>query len=57
MVLARRLSMATPELDLIAQLDLEATFAEDPFVPAIGDTAIGDTVFGHTALDGVEQVA
>ena len=61
-VLARRLSMATPELDLIAELDLEATFAEDPFVPAIGDTAIGDTaigdtVFGHTALDGVEQVA
>jgi len=54
--------MATPELDLIAELDLEATFAEDPFVPAIGDTAIGDTaigdtVFGHTALDGVEQVA
>jgi len=61
-VLARRLSMATPELDLIAELDLEATFAEDPFVPAIGDTAIGDTaigdtVFGHTALDGVEQLA
>ncbi len=58
-VLARRLSTATPELELIAQLDLEATFAEDPFVPAIGDTAFGHTPFdGLPAVaDGVEQVA
>jgi predicted short-subunit dehydrogenase-like oxidoreductase (DUF2520 family) len=58
-VLARRLSLVTPEPELIAELDLEATFAEDPFVPAIGDTP-----YGHTAAEGVpvgpegvEQVA